>query len=613
MMAQAHKEALPARDPEITGDNSTIITEILRSEIGVATLLTRLKQSISSCKDFAVFLKKRATLEDEHAQGMRKLCRSTRESLRRPDTRQESYARQFEEMLNLHDHLAENETGCALVLHQMHEDLAQLASTMERGRKHWKQFGLSAERKVNDAEQMAEKAKAKYNSCAEECERVRTGDRRGGKPFGFKPSRSGAQYEEELHRRLTAAAFDYEVKVQAAQAQRLELVNSLRPQLVHAVHEMVNECDSGLTAYVQKYSQLNEKLVLSNGIAISPFKGAHVTESRSLRDIVSSIDNDADFKSFWASHSHKMPASPKEPEAQFKQHAGPSGKYTPRPPQQNLPSGPPIVHDESPHNFSLPPIPRDVDQPTFPDMVQSAGAANNQSAALPIQPAAWPASSTSQDNSVQRSSQDSLADIPQLRPVFGVPLDEILARDDCSIPTIVCQCVQAIDLYGLDVEGIYRLSGEKSHVDRIKALFNNDASCINFRRPEDFLHDVHSVASVLKQFLRDLPEPLLTNELYHEFIAASKIDDDISRRDSLHGLINRLPDSNYATLRLLVLHLNRVQEHSNMNRMTSENLAICFGPTLLGSNSNSNMVDAGWQVRGIDTVVQNCFSIFHDE
>jgi hypothetical protein len=196
---------------------------------------------------------------------------------------------------------------------------------------------------------------------------------------------------------------------------------------------------------------------------------------------------------------------------------------------------------------------------------------------------------------VQRPvSQHSMSDLPRLKPVFGVPLDELLAREDSSIPAIVYQCIQAVDLYGLDVEGIYRVSGEKKHIDRLNAVFDNDASCLDFRRPEDFFQDVNSVASILKQFLRDLPEPLLTNELYPEIIAASSkptmlsrraymlimaiaIDDDISRRDSLHGLINRLPDSNYATLRLLILHLNRVQEHSNMNRMNSGNLAICFG------------------------------------
>jgi hypothetical protein len=94
------------------------------------------------------------------ALGIRKLCRSTYESLRRPDTRQGSYAQQLEEMIILHDRLAENGIAFALALHQMHDDLIDLVSNMERGRKHWKQFGLSAERKVHDAEQTVEKVRS---------------------------------------------------------------------------------------------------------------------------------------------------------------------------------------------------------------------------------------------------------------------------------------------------------------------------------------------------------------------------------------------------------------------------------------------------------------------
>ena len=90
-------------------------------------------------------------------------------------------------------------------------------------------------------------------------------------------------------------------------------------------------------------------------------------------------------------------------------------------------------------------------------------------------------------------------------------------------------------------------------------------------------------------------------------------EDDIVRRDSLHAIINALPDPNYATLRALTLHLNRVQEASSSNRMNASNLAIVFGPTLMGANSGSNIQDAGWQVRVIDTILNNTYQIFDDD
>lgn len=94
---------------------------------------------------------------------------------------------------------------------------------------------------------------------------------------------------------------------------------------------------------------------------------------------------------------------------------------------------------------------------------------------------------------------------------------------------------------------------------------------------------------------------------------ATEHDDDIVRRDSLHAIINNLPDPNYATLRALTLHLHRVMENAATNRMNSQNLAIVFGPTLMGTAPGTSVSDAGWQVRVVDTILQNTFQIFDDD
>jgi hypothetical protein len=142
---------------------------------------------------------------------------------------------------------------------------------------------------------------------------------------------------------------------------------------------------------------------------------------------------------------------------------------------------------------------------------------------------------------------------------------------------------------------------------------------------------VNSVAGLLKQFFRELPDPLMTREHYAGFIEAASSshqlpiwrshpnlrflenEDDIVRRDSLHAIINSLPDPNYATLRALTLHLNRVQENSAANRMNAANLAIVFGPTLMGASTGPNIQDAGWQVRVIETILNNTYQIFDDD
>lgn len=124
---------------------------------------------------------------------------------------------------------------------------------------------------------------------------------------------------------------------------------------------------------------------------------------------------------------------------------------------------------------------------------------------------------------------------------------------------------------------------------------------------------MNSVAGLLKQFFRDLPDPLLTSARYSDFIEAAKQEDDIVRRDSMHAIINELPDPNYATLRAITLHLHRVMENSAVNRMNSQNLAIVFGPTLMGTAISGNIADSGWQVRVVDTILQNTYQIFDED
>lgn len=94
-------------------------------------------------------------------------------------------------------------------------------------------------------------------------------------------------------------------------------------------------------------------------------------------------------------------------------------------------------------------------------------------------------------------------------------------------------------------------------------------------------------------------------------LSSETIPDDVKRRDALHAIINNLPDPNYATLRSLTLHLHRVMEKSAINRMTPQNLAIVFGPTLMGTDSN--LADSGFQSKVVETILLNTYQIFDDD
>jgi len=76
----------------------------------------------------------------------------------------------------------------------------------------------------------------------------------------------------------------------------------------------------------------------------------------------------------------------------------------------------------------------------------------------------------------QPPPQLAAANLPPLKPVFGLSLEQLFERDGSAVPMVVYQCIQAVDLFGLEVEGIYRLSGTQSHVNKIKAMFDNGRS-----------------------------------------------------------------------------------------------------------------------------------------
>ncbi|KAJ5668025.1 uncharacterized protein N7477_006595 [Penicillium maclennaniae] len=594
------------------------LDKVTHSEIGITTLLTRLKQSVASARDFSTFLKKRGALEEEHAQGLRKLSKAVNDAANRSENRQGTYSSSYKEIHRLQERMADHGLQFSVSLQQMSDDLHELSSNIERGRKQWKQTGLAAEKKVIDAEAQAEKAKAKYDSFAEQYDRVRTGDKTGGK-FGLKGHKSAAQHEEDLLRKVQNADSDYQAKVQAAQTARQELVSTHRPQAVHNLQLLIAECDSGLTLQQQKFATFSEKLLLSQGLCISPLKAGAETGAfapKSLAEVVRQVDNQKDLHDYILSHEGNPGAVTSE-QVQYERHptlGGAPASSQPSTANKRQSTIPPSFSTTSVASPAQPLQPTNQHNPTpYPGSADPSSA--NPSVQLPYQPSAPPASEPPSTAAVPIPGPPPMekGSLPPLKPVFGVPLEELYARDGTAVPFLVYQCFQAVELFGMNMEGIYRLSGSANHISHMKAVFDNDSSQVDFTNPENFYHDVNSVAGLVKQFFRDLPDPLFTSQYYTQFIEAARIDDDIQRRDSLHALINSLPDAHYATLRAIILHLNKIQEHYTENRMNAGNLAICFGPTLMGANSGGNIADAGWQVRVIETILNNTFQIFDDD
>lgn len=615
---QAPKPGSSAGPPNKAVDN------VMYSDIGVNTLLNRLKQSIASARDFAQFLKKRSSLEEEQAKGLKRLAQSQLENVKKGEVRGGSYAAQMSELLRVHERMADNGMQFALSLHQMHEDLDVLSSNMERGRKQWKHDGLAAEKSASDAESAMQKAKTRYDSLAEDYDRAKTGDTKGSRRIGLKGPKSAEQYESDLLRKVEAADQDYKEKVRQAQTQREQLIKTDRPKAVKSLQELIRECDSALTLQLQKFSTFNEKLLLGNGLAVSPLTDSNGPRTqRSLRDLVIDIDNEKDFHSYISSHASKIPARPSEiryeqhptlaPKTQMPRSSAPatqssaptmqptlavntgasqsgstSSRYDSQPqPFNQHPPAPSYVYQQSPQ--------QDVQAPSY----QTTQSPYNQQSTTSLRDTyntpPYPTHPSERVGTSFSQHQQTTGSIPTPAPqidafshhsgatgkgkVFGMSLDELFARDQSAVPIIVFQCIQAVDIFGLETEGIYRQSGTHSHIGRLREAFDTlpaNSPQLDFRNPANFHHDVNAVASLLKAFFKELPDPLFTKAGYAHFIEAAQADDEVQRRDAIHQGINDLPDPNYATMRALVLHLNRVMQNESRTRMNSENLAVCF-------------------------------------
>lgn len=214
-------------------------------------------------QEFANFLKKRAAIEEDNANGLKRLARTTSDNMRRSDHLGGSFAKAFDGMMGTHSRIAENGIQYAMSLLQMAEDLNELAAIAEKQRKGWKQDGLAAEHRAADVEAQMRKSQAKYHSLADEYDRVRTGDgQKGGKMFGFKGPKSAAQHEEELLRKVQASDQDYKNKVQAYQQERGQLISTTRPDAIKALQDIVKECDSGLVLQMQKFGEQRPRVAL---------------------------------------------------------------------------------------------------------------------------------------------------------------------------------------------------------------------------------------------------------------------------------------------------------------------------------------------------------------
>jgi RalA-binding protein 1 len=171
-----------------------------------------------------------------------------------------------------------------------------------------------------------------------------------------------------------------------------------------------------------------------------------------------------------------------------------------------------------------------------------------------------------------------------VRPVFGIPLAE--AVQDCAppgldveLPAVVYRCIEYLHAKEAALEeGIFRLSGSNVVIKALKERFNTEGD-VDFVSGDQY-YDIHAVASLFKQYLRELPTTVLTRELHLDFLRVLELDDRQKKVVAFNSLVHRLPRPNLALLRALSQFLIEIVNNSDVNKMTVRNVGIVFAPTL---------------------------------
>uniref|UniRef100_UPI00358F0D72 rho GTPase-activating protein 1-like isoform X1 n=2 Tax=Myxine glutinosa TaxID=7769 RepID=UPI00358F0D72 len=158
---------------------------------------------------------------------------------------------------------------------------------------------------------------------------------------------------------------------------------------------------------------------------------------------------------------------------------------------------------------------------------------------------------------------------------FGVPLDRLAESSGEQIPLVIREAVAYITANGLSTEGIFRRCASAPLVKEIKQKYN-EGELVDFSQ----YGDVHLSAVILKMYLRELPEPLLTFDLYPRIISPNGTSND-EKVTLAREWISSLPQINLAVLRYIIAFLKLVEKENAVNKMTTENLAVCLGPNLI--------------------------------
>ncbi|XP_003452401.2 rho GTPase-activating protein SYDE2 isoform X1 [Oreochromis niloticus] len=182
--------------------------------------------------------------------------------------------------------------------------------------------------------------------------------------------------------------------------------------------------------------------------------------------------------------------------------------------------------------------------------------------------------------------------------VFGVEVWRVVERENTGlmVPLLISKCINEIEKRGCQVVGLYRLCGSAAVKKELREAFERDSHAVELC--ENTYPDINVITGVLKDYLRELPYPLINKQLYEAVLesmaarplrmGASGCENDQTDSEHTVSLLENLPEVERMMLRKLLDHLKLVASYQEMNKMTCQNLAVCFGPVLLSQRQEAS-------------------------
>ncbi|XP_072333820.1 rho GTPase-activating protein 17-like [Scyliorhinus torazame] len=199
------------------------------------------------------------------------------------------------------------------------------------------------------------------------------------------------------------------------------------------------------------------------------------------------------------------------------------------------------------------------------------------------------------------------------KPAFGTALEEHLKRSGREIALPIEACVMMLLETGMKEEGLFRIAAGASKLKKLKAALDCSTAQL-----EEFYSDQHAVAGALKSYLRELPEPLMTFQLYDEWVQAASVPESDKKLQALWVTCSKMPKSNSSNFRYLIKFLSKLAQNSEINKMTPSNIAIVLGPNLLWAKNEGTLADMAAAtsvhvVTIIEPIIQHADWFFPDD